>query len=79
MAPDAPPPTYDAQGNLALGWLLVVRYEPTDGAVTLSWTKDGDLFRRTQQGAQAYLPEDMPEVAEAVRQTLVMLANPSLF
>lgn len=78
MAPDAPVPTYDQQGNLALGWLLVARYDPKDNAVTVSWSKDGDLYRSSKMGAIGFLPDDLAGQQEALRTTLVMLTNPSL-
>lgn len=78
MAPDAPVPTYDQDGNLALGWLVVVRYVPSDGAVVISWSKDGDLYRQSKQGAAGFLPGDLDGITQACSDTLTMLTSPSL-
>lgn len=76
--PDAPTPTYDTDGNLALGWLLVVRYDPPTNVVTLSWSKDGDLYRSSKHGAVAYQAHEVEDITEAARATVVMLTSPSL-
>lgn len=78
MAPDAPTPSYDRNGNLELGWLVVVRYNPSDKAVTLSWSKDGDLYRQSKHGAVGFMPEDLAGIQDGVRNTLIHLTNPAL-
>lgn len=77
--PDAPTPHYDRQGNLDLEWLMVVRYDPARQCVTVSWTKDGDLFRSSKRGAVAHPITDMQEITDAMIATTAMLANPALF
>ena len=78
MAPDAPPPTYDEQGNLELGWLLVARYVPSEKAITVSWNKDGDLYRQSKHGAVGFMPEDIAGVRDGLVNTLTFLTKPTL-
>lgn len=79
MAPDAPTPHYDADGNRQLEWLIVTRYDPARACVTVSWTKDGDLYRQTKRGAVAVEAHDAPAIVDAIERTVRMLADPSLF
>lgn len=76
---NAPAPTYDEHGNIDLEWLLVVRYDPSRRCITLSWTKDGDLFRRSKRGAMAYPVDEAGDVLDGITSTMAMLANPTLF
>jgi len=78
MPRDKHRPTWEEDGNQALGWLLVARYHPPEGVVTISWTKDGDLFRQTKQGAIAFPRDAFPDQSAALVDTLRMLTNPSL-
>lgn len=79
MAPDAPAPTYDEEGNRQLEWLVVTRYDPARGVVTISWSKDGDLFRQSKRGAVACEADDAPAIFDAMERTVRMLADPTLF
>lgn len=78
MTPPAPKPHYDDDGNLALGWLIVARYDPKEGNVVISWSKDGDLYRQSKHGAVALLPTAIDEIGDALITTSRMLTSPSL-
>lgn len=77
--PDAPQPTFNSHGNLMTDWLVVVSYRAERDVYTLSWTRDGDLYRRTQQGAVAYPVEDLTALLDGIHQQVNVLAAPRLF
>ena len=77
--PDAPKPTYNRHGALQTDWLVVVSYRAERDCYTLSWTKDGDAWHRTQQGALAYPVDDLPDLLEGVESRVQVLAGPRLF
>lgn len=79
MAPDAPPPTYNDNGRLMHEWLVVVRYDCIRDVITVSWTKDGDLYHRRQQGAVAYPSSNLTEALEAIGTQVSNLHAPRLF
>ena len=77
--PDAPKPTYNRHGALQTDWLVVVSYRAERDCYTLSWTKDGDRWHATKQGAIAYPVEDLADLLEGVHTQVQNLASPRLF
>lgn len=76
--PDARPPIYGAHGQLLNEWLIVASFQPAREALTLSWTKDGDRWRRTQQGAVAFPQHDVDHLVDGFRVQVRMLHEPRL-
>lgn len=77
--PDAPDPTYNRNGTLMTDWLVVVRYDAPRDVLTLSWTRDGDLYRPTSQGAIAHPQDAVQALLEDTTSTIRRLHAPRLF
>ena len=77
--PDAPRPAFNSHGNIQHDWLVVVSYRAERDCYTLSWTRDGDRYHKTQQGAVAYPGEDLHDLVEGLVTQLNVLGAPRLF
>lgn len=76
--PDAPPPTWDAAGNIEREWLIVTRFDAARDVITISYTKDGNALHAHKQGAIAHPSSAQADVLEDIRRVLIDLHTRSL-
>lgn len=79
MAPDAPPPTYNAGGRPLGDWVVSAHYDSVRDDLVVSWNSSATSWRRSARGDRHYTGDEIEETLEEIHRHVVRLAVRRLF
>lgn len=76
MAPDAPPPVYDEQGNIVSGWRVTASYDPRSDSVLVVAHQEEGAYHAERTWTAAFAPTEPEDaIAEAQRHMRIFSAR----
>lgn len=79
MAPDAPPPTFDAHGNLVAEWSITVRYDSLRDDIIVNWRQEAGPYHKAKALEEHYKPQDLEDVIAVIQRAIRILGARRLF
>lgn len=79
VAPDAPPPTYDAAGNLVAEWMVTVRYDSVRDVINVTQVQEAGPYHKARVQTDTYAPTEVEAIASHLHRVLRILGARRLF
>lgn len=79
VAPDAPAPTYDSQGNAVAEWMVTIRYDAVRDSITVTQVQEAGPYHKARVQTDTYAPSEVEALLAGITATVRILGARRLF